>query len=682
MSQSTPNHVLPYRKEIDGLRAIAIIPVVLFHLGISGFSGGFVGVDIFFVISGFLITSIILRDIEKNTFSFAHFFERRIRRIFPALITVLLATLVVGYLLLLYPDDLSELGKSLFAQGIFLSNVFFLRNENYFAAPAETLPLLHTWTLSVEEQFYILFPAILFFVLVVLKKRILSVVIAIAAVSFFISVYLVDIYPGNNFSFPLIPDYWWNGATNQTAGFYLLHSRAWELMAGALVAITALRVRSRTVAELLSTVGLLAIVYAVTQFSTETNFPGVAALWPVLGSLAIIVSNTEVKTMVGRMLSWPLFVWIGLISYSLYLWHWPVIVFSKNFIREPDTLQSIALIIVPVCLAWMTYIGVELPFKQKRFFPKRAPLIVAGVSALVVMVILGYVTSTSNFDYRVPAFAKPLFEAESNMGHRYQECLKDKNVENIMRDGPCFLGLQAENAKPRFILLGDSHAGTVVSTLDNIALERNVTGVAFMSPGCLPIVDVYRPNKSETCTKLLDLAFKYIEDNDIKSVLFVSNWSYYAGTTEGVYIVDALSNEPSKEESRLVFERNIRNMIDNLHAAGREVFIMRTIPVHHEYNQRDIFRASMKAGKLLPVTETTVTQHRLDNVYVDAVFTDLESMDKVRLIDPADVFCGENETCLLYDSEGRFIYSNNDHLNLLGANMLSEQLSYFIDSTK
>jgi peptidoglycan/LPS O-acetylase OafA/YrhL len=671
---------IAYRKDIDGLRAIAIIPVVLFHLGITGFSGGFVGVDIFFVISGFLITSIILKDIEKGVFSFSHFFERRIRRIFPALITVLLSTLVVGYVLLLYPDDLSELGKSLLAQSVFLSNVFFLRNENYFATPAETLPLLHTWTLSVEEQFYILFPAILFLVLVVFKKKILPVVVTIAVASFLISVYLVDISPGNDFFLPFIPDFWWNGATNQTAGFYLLHSRTWELMAGALVAITAFRVRSRLVSEILSIAGLLAIVYSVTQFSSETSFPGMAALWPVLGSVAIIVSNTETKTVVGRVLSWPWFVFLGLISYSLYLWHWPVIVFSKIIIPEPNTIQTIALIIVPICLAWMTYICVELPFKQKRYFPKRKPLIIGGVSALAVMVILGYVISTKNFDYRMPAFVEPLFEAEKNMGHRYQECLKEKSVEDTIQNGPCLLGLQSETSKPSFILLGDSHAGTIVSTLDNMVLERNITGVSFISPGCLPIIGTYRPDKSETCTQILDLAFAYIQENDIKSVLFVANWNHYLGASEGVYIVDEQSKETSKEESRLVFESGISRILNDMETDGRQVFIMQTIPVQHEYKQRDIFRSSIKAGQLLSVTEITLAQHRLYNAYVDGVFADMTDKYKINLIDPAEILCVEGGECSLYDSAGAFVYSNNDHLNFIGANMLKTQLNIFVES--
>lgn len=660
---------IAYRREIDGLRALAIIPVVLFHIGISGFSGGFVGVDIFFVISGFLITSIILRDIDQGAFSFAHFFERRIRRIFPALMVVLLVTVVAGFCIVLYPSDFAELGKSIIAQGLFLSNLFFLRNENYFAAPAESFPLLHTWTLSVEEQFYIFFPLLIVGVVIFLKRKLFPIVVAIAAFSFALSMYLAYGMPGADFSIPFIPDIVWNGASNQVAGFYLLPTRAWELMIGAMLAILGVRIRARTWAEVLSWGGICAIIYSVTQFDAMTPFPGAAAAVPVLGAAAIIVSNSGNQTMVGRILSIPIFVWIGLISYSLYLWHWPVLVYTKMFIPEPNTLQTVFLIVVPVILAWGTYRLVELPFKRKQLFPGQRSMIRAGVAALALTVGIGYGMTTLNSEARSPDYVQPLFEAERNLGDRYTECLKTKTFDVILHDGPCELGITDESQPPSFVLLGDSHAGTIVSTVDAVAIENELHGVAFLAPGCLPITNVYRPDKSPDCPNMIDHAITYIQDNNVQLVIFVSSWNHYTGATEGVFIQDVDSHETTIPESRAVFIKHMQTMIGTLVANGTQVAIMKEIPVQDAFDQRHIFNASVRAGELVRVVETTYGEHRLYNEFTDSVFAVFGRQSGVTVFDPADVLCVEGGTCRLYDGD-TILYSNNDHLNLDGANLL------------
>lgn len=378
-----------YRPEIDGLRALAIIPVVLFHAGIFGFAGGFVGVDIFFVISGFLITSILLRELRAGTFSFMNFWERRIRRIFPALFVVLMVTAAITYALPLFPQDFMEFAKSLFAQSLFISNLFFMRKEGYFAAPSETAPLLHTWTLSVEEQFYILLPVLLFLLWKFFKAKIVPTLFVFVIFSFVLSVYLVNLFPGDYFTAPYLPDVW-RGALNQTVGFYMLPTRAWELMVGALLAASAFAIHSKKVAEVGSMVGVFAIAYAVTQYSAAIQFPGVAALLPVMGAALIIASNTHMQTRVGRMLSWPGLVWVGLISYSLYLWHWPVFVYAKILFPEENVVLTFALILLSVILAWATYKFIETPFGQRKYIPHKRTMVGVGLVSLLVCVGVSY----------------------------------------------------------------------------------------------------------------------------------------------------------------------------------------------------------------------------------------------------------------------------------------------------
>lgn len=226
-----------YRPDIDGLRAVAVIAVLLFHLKISGFAGGYIGVDVFFVISGFLITSILLRDLQRGKFSLIEFWKRRIRRIFPVLFFVMLATAMASYFFILFPTDYSTFSQSLVAQSLFLINIFFMRTGSYFAAPAETAPLLHTWSLAIEEQFYIVFPVLLFVLFTALKRYLLTTLTITTIASFMYSVWLVNIAPDQAFSLPFIPHVW-GGATNLSAGFYFPLARFWELLAGALLAVT------------------------------------------------------------------------------------------------------------------------------------------------------------------------------------------------------------------------------------------------------------------------------------------------------------------------------------------------------------------------------------------------------------------------------------------------------------
>ena len=296
-----------YRRDIDGLRAIAILPVLLFHAHVPGFSGGYVGVDIFFVISGFLITGIIAREVDEQRFSLVHFYERRFRRIMPALSLMILAVLAAACWLYL-PGDIEGVPKSALAATLFASNLWFFTDTGYFAGGADVKPLLHTWSLAVEEQFYIGFPILLMLVARFAARWRGLIVGAIAAISLALAIAL----------------------QRDTSGFtfYLLPTRAWELFAGALLALGAIpAARARWLREALAWSGLLSVAFAVIFYTRETVFPGITALPPVLG--AALLLHSAPGTSVGRLLSMPLFVGVGLISYSLYLWHWPLIVFTE-----------------------------------------------------------------------------------------------------------------------------------------------------------------------------------------------------------------------------------------------------------------------------------------------------------------------------------------------------------------
>lgn len=337
---------MKYRREIDGLRAIAVVPVVLFHAGFEVFSGGFVGVDVFFVISGYLITNIIIDEMNEGKFCLLDFYERRARRILPALFVVVLCCIPFAWFLLL-PSDMRDFSQSLVAVATFSSNILFWRESGYFDTASELKPLLHTWSLAVEEQFYILFPLILMVAWRLGKRAIVSTLAAAFVIS-------------------LATAHW--GAYNKPdATFYLLHTRAWELLIGSFAAFYSQHRSLGTAAwvnNALSTVGLAAILYGVFAFDDVTPFPSLYALIPTVGTVLIILFAVR-GTAVHQLLSMREFAGVGLISYSLYLWHQPVFAFWRHYnFYEPSHLQMAIISLACLPLAYLTYRLVEVPFRK------------------------------------------------------------------------------------------------------------------------------------------------------------------------------------------------------------------------------------------------------------------------------------------------------------------------------
>ncbi|MEL6748375.1 MAG: acyltransferase, partial [Pseudomonadota bacterium] len=362
---------MTYRRDIDGLRAIAVLAVVIYHAGWTTMSGGFLGVDVFFVISGYLITGILINDWEKGRYSLLTFYERRIRRIFPALFAMLAATILAAMFILL-PPDLERLGASVLATTAFVSNIFFWSETGYFATSADSKPLLHTWSLAVEEQFYIFFPLILIGALAFGKRRAL----AAAAVKeggrpglpTAITVMLVLSVVS------LIVAEWTVHQAADTA-FYWPHTRAWELLAGALIAMDAFKpLRTRQTREWVSGIGFAMVIISLFAISSADTFPGLTAMPAVLGSALIIYAGhrqpehlpVQDRTLVQQFLGLSPMVGIGLISYSLYLWHWPILVFAAQMSFEPLTLlDRTMLVIASIVAAYLSWRFVEQPFRAK-----------------------------------------------------------------------------------------------------------------------------------------------------------------------------------------------------------------------------------------------------------------------------------------------------------------------------
>lgn len=385
---------MQYRREIDGLRAVAVVPVILFHAGFEVFSGGFVGVDIFFVISGYLITSILLNDLAENKFSLVHFYERRARRILPALFFVILCCFPVAWFLLL-PRQMEAFTDSIFAVALFGSNILFWREAGYFAPASELKPLLHTWSLSVEEQYYVIFPLFLLLIWRFKQRTVLLILCGTALLSLGLSE--------------------WASTEKPTANFYLAPTRAWELLAGSICALLTFgrRIYSN---NYLSSLGLLAIMFSIFYYDNETPFPSLYALAPVIGTSLIILFGTR-DTFAGKLLSFPVFVFIGLISYSAYLWHQPIFAFARVYnIGKPDDVTMLSLGVASFVLAFLTWKFIEQPFRKGRGSVNISRRAIFTSAACVMLAAIGIGVSgkvTQGFESRFPNAASFLAHFEN-----------------------------------------------------------------------------------------------------------------------------------------------------------------------------------------------------------------------------------------------------------------------------
>ena len=357
-----------YRREIDGLRAVAVMPVILFHAGFTIFSGGYVGVDIFFVISGYLITSIIIDELEQGTFSILRFYERRARRISPALFFVMLSCIPFAWMWML-PSQFKDFSLSLVGVSVFLSNILFAAETGYFATSAEEKPLLHTWSLAIEEQYYMLFPIFLILLWRFGRSPVFYTIVIFAVLSLILSE--------------------WGWRNQPEINFFFTFSRFWELLAGSVCAFL-LHGKAQKSNNLLSAIGLALIVIAIFFYDESTPFPSTYALAPVVGTALIIMYGAR-GTRVAQLLSQKGFVGIGLVSYSAYLWHQPLFAFARiRSLYAPEQWLMLLLSFASLGLAYFSWRYVERPFRKRLMPALRSQRAVFSVAGLVGAAVLGF----------------------------------------------------------------------------------------------------------------------------------------------------------------------------------------------------------------------------------------------------------------------------------------------------
>jgi peptidoglycan/LPS O-acetylase OafA/YrhL len=487
-----------YRPDIDGLRAIAVMLVVCFHAFPEAVPGGFIGVDIFFVISGFLITGIIVRELDQQRFSLLAFYGRRIRRIFPALIAVLLATLVLGWLWML-PAAYAQLSADVFASAAFFSNIALLLQSGYFDIESGKKPLLHLWSLGIEEQFYLFWPLILMLA-ARMRLNFLAVASVIGVASFALNVALIG------------PD--------PVATFYLPFTRAWELLAGAALACGWNRIGQTGVASnWRAAIGLLLVAAAAAVLTSRSAFPGWWAVLPVAGGGLLL--SAPAAWGCRHVLASASFVRIGLISYPLYLWHWPLLVFFGIIKFAPLTLLDRALIVgLSFALAWLTYRFIEIPFRFGR--PSLPRIVSLGAGMALIAAAGGVIVEGRGFDFRLPPEIRAMTDVRTDSSKwRVHECLLDLSHETTFADN-CV----DRNRRPLVFVWGDSTAGALLPGLRK-AQETHDFGIAqFTSSSCVPALntDVAGvPNCRAINDKILSIA----RDLQPDIVLLHSTWDRY-----------------------------------------------------------------------------------------------------------------------------------------------------------
>ena len=545
---------MKYRSDIDGLRAVAVIPVVLFHAGISQVSGGFVGVDVFFVISGYLITGLILDDMAKGHFSIASFYARRARRGIPALFAALVGASGCSCALLM-EDRTRAFGHSLIATVFFSSNFEFWKLSGYFQDP-EVKPLLHTWSLAVEEQFYIVYPLFLFIVARYLRKRFVLALVPVFVLSLAFCI--------------------WGVSTHRSMTFYLAPARAWELLLGGLLAIPVIPpLRHRAMADVLGLFGLILLVYSFVKLSGALPFPGANALYPTLGAALIIYSGTTGGTFVARVLSTRPIVFIGLISYSLYLWHWVILVFLKYYLVRQlaswEIAAEIALCLVVASLSWKF---IEAPFRGRRGrlgISRRWVFAGGALGSMMLASFGGLLYASHGLPSRFNQQALELYHGKYDSWSRHGECF----------GAICPIG--NTDAAPSFLLWGDSHAGAIAPAFEQVATAKGLSGFVAFEGACAPLLGLkrYDLDHIEQCTRFNASVLAFIKAKHIPNIFLHGRWALYSEGNrykqeDGLPLL--LTRNRNTKENYREFESLFRSTLEELRRRQINVVIVASVP--------------------------------------------------------------------------------------------------------
>ena len=629
-----------YRPDLDGLRAFAVLAVVLYHAFPMAVRGGYVGVDVFFVISGFLISSILLKEISEERFSLGSFYGRRIRRIFPALAACLAAVLAYGFVCLL-PSELMQVGKHVFLGATFLSNIAIWSEAGYFDLAATLKPLLHLWSLGIEEQFYIFWPALLW-IIFRMKVRLGRVLGGLFLVSFAINI--------------------WLSATSIVGDFFLPFSRFWELLAGAGLAYRGQIILTPRLGAWISWGGAASLLISAALFTPELRFPGWLALLPVAATVAIILAGREAK-MNRTILSTRAVVFVGLISYPLYLWHWPLISYAYiiRLGKPPTPLMAAGLLVVSFLLAWATYRFVEYPVRFGAHRHRRTQIVVVcmvalGIAGLATWTMEGFPArfpSLPGLDIRKISEARndPVFQPTAGMDvSQYDTTL----VAHLGQGGR------------RLALAGDSVLFQFGPRVQELADQGQLgTNTYFVVGGsCAPLPGMIQQGDFAHCANLPGILLDLVRREKIETIVIGASWAGYEGLT--MQIERGGKRMPlTEQEGKDAFYANLEDYVRLLQNQGAKVYLVlgvpgdlvRFNPIHMIARGLTGFKASPDADKDVPVAEL-----RAAFAKTDPKLRSIAENTGAFLLDAFPDVCGAGNGCSPFFGAAEPKYADGLHL--------------------
>lgn len=639
------SHRLTYRADIDGLRAVAVVAVVLFHAGL-GFGGGYAGVDIFFVISGFLITGLILKDLKAGTFSITHFWERRARRILPAMAATVIVTLVGGWFLL-FPEAYSQLAKSVMALVCFGSNINFWLEDDYFGAASESKPLLHTWSLSVEEQFYFIIPTVFIVLFRLWKGRMLVPAIWFGLVASL----LLSIYAMEQIQY-------------RSATFFLLPTRAWELLAGSLLAV-APPIKSKQVRAVFAWIGLAAILATFFLYKPNTPFPGYHAILPVLGAVLMIWSGNHVpadaRPVPLRALALRPLVFTGLISYSFYLIHWPFFAYHHSlFGRHPSVLWAILFVVIAFLLSIVSWKFVERPFRKGALIKSRKGVFGVSLIAMVVLLAAGFfITKNDGYEAR---FSEDVLKVISDPVEKRVLPVRNMSVDDIPEE---LTRMGDSRGKNMIFLWGDSHADAVIPGIDAACKNLGVSGKAATSWVTPPVKNWYKPDKhgkNELSPAYNNAVFESIKTasarGESKVVVLAACWIYY-------------TKDP---EDRKAMSSALAEQIRDLEAIGCRVAILKQFPFYRDDVPRNLaLNLHFKVDAFdVGMSKVEYLKQRKPQ---DEVFDEMARLfPHLIFIDPLAKFVDPHGMMRQAGEEGYSLYLDHGHVSPRGARLITDEI--------
>jgi peptidoglycan/LPS O-acetylase OafA/YrhL len=662
---SQTNSATEYRPEVDGLRAVAIVPVLLFHAGLSAFAGGFFGVDVFFVISGYLITAQLASSDKSGFALLGNFYHRRIRRLFPAIAIVSAVTAVIAYLIMT-PSQLRPLFSSFTATQVFIQNFYLWQNSGYWDQSLETSPLMHTWSLAVEEQFYLVFP--LLFVAKSMRNA-KSVLIGVAITIFVLSFFGALTRFG----------------TSSTGAFFLLPYRAWELMAGAIVALYPVRDKKFLnikpyVSQLISNFGFSVIIIAIILGDETTRHPGFLTLLPVVGT-ALLIAFGRAPSHSSRLLSSKLLVAIGKLSYGLYLWHFPILALWRiDKGTELNGIETTAAMVLTFACSYLMWKFAETPFRDRVRTSNKFVAVVASIG-FVLLISTGLIGQKTAFGKKLNS-ELALLEAQANVPDQLD------NWVEIDFEAPISGGSMGvtERTSPMgdVVLLGDSHAAALKNSLSTELDRLNLSGVAFIRSGCPPVSNVILdPPEKFNCTDFNQIIDIVLRDTFVTDVILFSRWTFYAegtrytnykGYREDGYEVkfSAPDRKFNSDEERIHYLGDqIKLTIDRLESTGKRVHLIYPLPELGwdpiSYAKRFIDQGLSWHQKLdIPYGDHLERSRRAVEQLNRAV------SQKTIKLNPSDIFCNRQVTDWCVASLGNTLYyGDDDHLNENGNKLLA-----------